>query len=73
MTPFWEVPGVLLALLSWMSAPPTSLAEASGRESLRRMLTAKATGAFTNQDLPNAPVVVSLPPTHYVTPQDHLV
>jgi len=48
----WQVPVVVATLLTWLSGPPGSLADAADREALRRTLTPKATRVYTNQDLP---------------------
>ncbi len=52
MTPLWHVPIVVAALLSWLATPPSTLAEAAQRESVRRMLIGKTTATYTNLDLP---------------------
>lgn len=52
MNTLWQVPVVVAALLTWLSHPPDSLADAADREALRRTLTPKATRVYTNQDLP---------------------
>jgi len=46
---------VVAALLTWLSTPPDSFADAAEREALRRQLTGKATHAFTNLDLRSSP------------------
>jgi hypothetical protein len=58
MSTLWQVPVVVATLLTWLSAPPESFADAAEREALRRQLVGKATHAYTNLDLPSA----ALPP-----------
>jgi hypothetical protein len=55
MNTLWQVPVVVAALLTWLSTPPESFADAADREALRRQLTGKATHVYTNLDLPAAP------------------
>jgi hypothetical protein len=50
-----QAPAVVVAVLTWLSATPTSLADAARREALRRQLTAESVQVLTNQDLPPAP------------------
>lgn len=54
MTSLWEMPAVVVALLAWLAAPPTSMADAARRESVRRLLTAKSAVVYTNDTLPAA-------------------
>lgn len=58
---FWQAPAVLLTLVSWMTSPAASFAEAAQKESLRRHLAGRSANAFTNQDLRNAPAAVYMP------------
>ena len=51
MNTLWQVPVVVAALLTWLSAPPDTLADAADREALRRQLIGKATHLYTNVDL----------------------
>jgi hypothetical protein len=52
----WQIPAIVLALLTWLLSPPTGLADVARREALRRQLTPKPTRSLTNLD------VASLPP-----------
>jgi hypothetical protein len=54
MTSLWELAAAVAALLVWLDAPPTSLAEASRREAFRRQVTARASAAYTNDTLGEA-------------------
>lgn len=54
MNTLWQVPVVVASLLTWLSTPPLSLADAADREVIRRQLTGKATRVYTNIDLPVA-------------------
>ena len=56
MNTLWQVPVVVAAMLTWLSTPPQSFADAAEREALRRQLTGKATHVYTNLDLPALPV-----------------
>jgi hypothetical protein len=58
----WKIPAVVVAFLSWWTAPPASLADAARREGLRRQALPHATRAYTNQDLPVAPPPPDTPP-----------
>jgi HAMP domain-containing protein len=51
----WQAPAVLVIVLTWLSAPPTSLADLSRREALRRQLSATTTETLTNDSLPYVP------------------
>jgi hypothetical protein len=57
-----ELPAIVLAFLTWLQAPPTSLAEAARKEALRRSLVGQSTRALTNSDLPDVPLTAQLPP-----------
>jgi hypothetical protein len=52
MNALWQVPVVVASLLTWLSTPPDTLADAAEREAVRRQLTGKATRVYTNMDLP---------------------
>jgi hypothetical protein len=58
---FWQAPAVLLTIVSWMTSPAASFAEAAQKESLRRHLAGRSANAFTNQDLRHAPAAVYMP------------
>ncbi len=65
----WQAPAVVTMMLIWLAMPPTDLAGAARRESLRRLLVGPATISLTNQNLPYAdPVVASPPPATSVPP-----
>jgi hypothetical protein len=49
---FWQSPVVILALMSWLSAPPLNLGEAAQREALRRRLIPKSRTLLTNAGQP---------------------
>jgi hypothetical protein len=51
MNTLWQVPVVVAALLTWLSTPPESFADAAEREALRRQLTGRATHTYTNLDM----------------------
>jgi hypothetical protein len=63
---FWELPAVVVALLTWLTATPASLGDAGKREALRRQLTPKATRAYVVEDfaaiLPGAALPATTPP-----------
>jgi len=48
----WQAPAVVLLLLTWLSSPPTSLADVAQREAMRRQLAAAPARVYTNDDLP---------------------
>src|SRR5262245_40003450 len=52
MNSLWQAPAVVVALLTWLNATPTSLADAAQREALRRQITPKPTRQLTNFNLP---------------------
>jgi hypothetical protein len=51
MMTLWQMPAVVLTIVTWLTSPPTNLAEVAQREALRRTLTPKAAGSFTNDNL----------------------
>ena len=61
MMPMLDAPAILLSLLTWLGKPPTSLAEAAHKESLRRHLAGKSSKALNNDNLPEAMIYVAPP------------
>jgi hypothetical protein len=66
MNAWWQSPLMVIAVLSWLAAPPKSISEAAEREALRRQLTPKSRAFLTNAGQPpeipmGAPVVASPP------------
>jgi len=63
MNSLLQTPAVLAALVAWLSATPTGLADVARREALRRQLTAESEQVLTNQGLPAvvAPAAVEVP------------
>jgi hypothetical protein len=57
MMPMLDAPAVLLTLLTWLGKPPTSLAEAAHKESLRRSLVGKSKNSLNNDGLPETSMV----------------
>lgn len=55
MTTLWHAPAALLAVLTWLTAPPTTVGELAQREALRRALTVASAGIYTNDSLPYTP------------------
>ena len=49
----WQLPAVVLSLLTWLNAPSTSLADMSRREAVRRQLTAKPGRVYTVVGVPD--------------------
>jgi hypothetical protein len=47
----WQTPAVVLTLVTWLTSPPTNLAEISQREALRRSLTAKSVASYSNENM----------------------
>jgi hypothetical protein len=52
MTSLWQSPAIIVAFLTWLSAPSASLGEASQREALRRQLVRPAAASLTNLGQP---------------------
>lgn len=52
MNTLWQVPVVVATLLTWLSTPPDTIAQAAEREAVRRVLMGKATVLYTNLDPP---------------------
>ena len=52
MTSLWQSPAIIVAFLTWLSAPSASLGEASQREALRRQLVRPAAASLTNYGQP---------------------
>ena len=57
MNSLWQAPVVIVALLTWLNATPTSFADAAQREALRRQLTPKTTRQLTNLNLPQSALI----------------
>jgi hypothetical protein len=55
VTTLWHAPAALLAVLTWLTAPPATVGELAQREALRRALTVESTGVYTNDSLPYMP------------------
>lgn len=53
--PLWQAPAVLVIIVTWLTAPATSLADLSRREALRRQLSASSSASFSNDTLPYMP------------------
>lgn len=71
MNSLWQVPAVVLVVLSWLSAPPAGLADVAQREVLRRNATQKSQASLTNLGMPLEavpPSAVSMPPTETAPP-----
>jgi hypothetical protein len=54
MNSLWQAATAVVALLSWLAAPPTSLAEVAQKEAVRRQMTAKSVATYSNDSLPAA-------------------
>lgn len=52
MNSLWQAPVIVVALITWLNATPTSFVDAAQREALRRQLTPKTTRQLTNLNLP---------------------
>lgn len=64
MIMLWKAPALLVLVVTWLTATPTSLADLAQREAMRRALTVPSAGTFTNDSLPYIPVmaVAETPP-----------
>ncbi len=51
MMTLWQTPAVVLTLVTWLTSPPANLAEISQREALRRSLTPKSAGSYSNDNM----------------------
>jgi hypothetical protein len=51
MMTLWQMPAVVMTLVTWFTSPPANLAEVAQREALRRSLTPQSIGSFTNDNL----------------------
>jgi hypothetical protein len=61
MTP-WELPVVVLALVTWLNAPSLSLGDLAKREALRRQMTPPSAHTLVTDNLPPGPLApVSVP------------
>jgi hypothetical protein len=71
---FWQAPMVVVALLTWFNAPPTSFADAAQREALRRQIMPKPTRQLSNLNLPASAFVretaADVPPVTAAPPPD---
>jgi hypothetical protein len=59
MNALWQVPAVVLSLLSWLTAPSAGLADVAARETLRRQATQRSVASLTNLGLPLESVPVA--------------
>jgi TolA-binding protein len=57
MNPLWQSTVVIVTILTWLAAPPRSLAEASAREAFRRSTAPKTKVVLTNAGLPQSALV----------------
>jgi hypothetical protein len=57
MNSLWQAPIVVVALITWLNATPTSFADAAQREALRRQLMPKPTRQLSNYNLPASAIV----------------
>jgi hypothetical protein len=67
----WQVPSAVLAVVAWLTAPPTSLGDIAQREAVRRLAAPKATVTLSNIGLPTEPEPassVTLPPPPVADP-----
>lgn len=53
MTSVWQLPALIGAVLAWLTAQPTSLADVARHEAVRRALMPRSAGVYTNADLPS--------------------
>lgn len=60
MNSLLQTPAVVAALVAWLSATPTGLADAARREALRRQLTEESVQKLTNQGLPPGPAAAAV-------------
>lgn len=67
----WQLPAIVLTIVTWLTAPSPSLGDLARREALRRDMTAKSTRALVNDDLPaGALAPVSVPVSTVVIDED---
>ena len=52
MTSLWQSPALVVAFITWLTAPSASLGEAAQRETLRRMLMSPSAATLTNYGQP---------------------
>ncbi len=64
MNTLWQLPAVVLAVLSWLWAPPAGLAEIAQREAFRRSASPRASASLSNLGLP----VDAVPPSAVTMP-----
>ena len=50
----WQLPAIVLTVITWLTAPASSLGDLSRREAMRRAMTPKATHTLVSDDLPGA-------------------
>lgn len=51
MMTLWQMPAVVMMLVTWLTSPPANLAEIAQREALRRSLTPKSAGSYSNENM----------------------
>jgi hypothetical protein len=80
VSPSWHAPALFVLIVTWLTAPPTSLADVARRETMRRALVGPSVGSFSNLDLPDRPPPAAVsgipqvertspPPAETVTPE----
>jgi len=66
---FWQAPIVVMSVLAWLAAPPTSLGDAAAREAFRRQMTPKSSATLTNLgQRPEIPPGTFVPPPSATAP-----
>jgi len=51
----WQVPAIVIAVLTWLFAPPADLADAARREALRRQFTPRSVRSLSDADADRLP------------------
>jgi hypothetical protein len=51
----WQVPAIVVAVLTWLFAPPASLGDAARREAIRRQLTPPSVRSLSDADADRLP------------------
>jgi hypothetical protein len=51
MMTLWQMPAVVMTLVTWLTSPPANLAEIAQREAVRRSLTPKSAGSYSNENM----------------------
>jgi hypothetical protein len=66
----WQLPAIVLTIVTWLTAPSPSLGDLARREALRREVTPKSTQSLFSDDLPAAMAAPVFVPVSLTPPDE---